>query len=231
MRGQGDTSAQNLLSETSGPQLAAAQTAQEAQAASLLQPGLASATNTGPSATDPSGGTNPVSSDASANDPVMQAALARRTAQAATNIRTYGSEIGKVSAYSAPTQAVNLAIQANKTGIMPAEEADALLRSGSSTMLLPSQTAYSNAGTLGSATRTAIQSAGQNALDTANLTASQRHRYRQPGPERRRDHRCQPGSTGQGERVVQRERRQGGLRSGQPRSLCQHLLQRRRRRD
>lgn len=170
LRGQGDTAAQTLLSQTSGPNLAAAQTAEAAQAADLLQPGATSAVQ-GPGPTDPSGGTNPISSDAAANDPAMAAALARRTAEAATNIRTYGAEVGKLSSYDAPTQAVNLAIAGNKTGIMSAEEADQLLRSGSSTMLLPSQVAYQNATNLGTAANTLIQNRGQNALDAAALTA------------------------------------------------------------
>ena len=169
LRGQGDRAAQDLLSQTSAPNLAQAQAAQAAQAQALLQPGMDSAT-AGPMATDPSGGTNPPG-NAVTGDPVMAAAAARRTAQAATNIRTYGAEVGKVASYSAPTQAVNLAIAGNKTGIMPAQAADQLLRSGSSTMLLPSQVEYANATNLGNAQNTLIQSRGQNALDAAGLSA------------------------------------------------------------
>ena len=53
-----------------------------------------------------------------------QAAGARRTAEAATNIRDYGSKIATVASYDAPVNTTDLAIQANKTGIMPAEVAD-----------------------------------------------------------------------------------------------------------
>ena len=170
LRQVGDQGAQDLLSQTSGPALQAAQQGQVAEASALLQPGLASAT-AGPSATDPSGGTNPISADAGSNDPAMASALARRTAEAATNIRQYGSKIADLASYSAPTQATNIAITGNRTGIMPAEDADQLLRSGASTMLLPSQVAYQTATNEGGAMNTLLQNEGQNRLDAASLAA------------------------------------------------------------
>ena len=159
LRQTGDTAAQQLIQDTSGPQLAAAQTAQAAQAAQLLQsnqqPG-------GPQPTDPSG--------AVSNDAVTQGALARRTAEAATNIRNYGAKVGQLASYDAPAQQTALAIAANKYGIMPAQAAESLLQSGSKIQLLPSQVNYQAATGLGTAQDQLIQAKGQSALDTAGLT-------------------------------------------------------------
>ena len=164
LRASGDQQAQQLLDQTNAASLAKAQQDQQTQAATLLAANMPPAP-AGPQPTDPSGGTNAV-----ANDPANQAAGARRTAEAATNIRDYGSKIGALSAYDAPTQAVNLAVQANKTGIMPAETADYLLRSGSNTRLLPSQVAYQAATGEGQTQLGLIASKGQNALDAAGLS-------------------------------------------------------------
>jgi len=161
LRKTGDTAAQDLLSRTSGTALTDAQTAQQQQAAELLNPSLPQ----GPEASDPSGGNNAVTSDTTA-----QNATARRTAEAATNIRNYGAKIGKVSSYDAPINTTNLAVTENKTGIMPAQTADYLLRSGSNTRLLPTQVQYNAATGLGQAMDTLLQSKGQSALDTASLS-------------------------------------------------------------
>jgi hypothetical protein len=162
LRQAGDQQAQALLAQTTAPVLAGAQTGQAAQAATLLGQNMPA----GPQAPDPSGGgTNAVK-----NDPTEQAALARRTAEAATNIRTYGAKIGQLASYDAPTQAVNLAVEANKTGIMPAQTADYLLRSGSNVRLLPSQVAYQAATGEGATNLGLIQSRTQNALDAASLS-------------------------------------------------------------
>ena len=164
LRASGDQQAQTLLAQTNAATLAKAQQDQQTQAATLLAANMPPAP-AGPQPTDPSGGTNAV-----ANDPANQAAGARRTAEAATNIRDYGSKIGALSAYDAPTQAVNLAVAGNKTGIMPAETADYLLRSGSNTRLLPSQVAYQAATGEGQTQLGLIASKGQNALDAAGLS-------------------------------------------------------------
>jgi hypothetical protein len=161
LRDTGDTAAQTLLGQTTGPALDQAQTTSAAQAAALLQPSLPP----GPQPTDPSGGNN-----ATTSDPNYQSALARRTAEAATNIRTYGGRIGQVESYNAPLEAINLATSANKTGIMPAQTADYLLRSGSNVRLLPSQVAYGAATGEGQAAQGLLQSRGQNALDAASLS-------------------------------------------------------------
>jgi hypothetical protein len=162
LRQAGDQQAQTLLAATTAPALNQAQTTQATQAATLLGQNMPA----GPEAPDPSGGgTNAVS-----NDPTEQAALARRTAEAATNIRTYGAKIGQLASYDAPTQAVNLAVEANKTGIMPAQTADYLLRSGSNARLLPSQVAYQAATGEGQAQLGLVQSRAQNALDAASLS-------------------------------------------------------------
>lgn len=163
LRATGDQAAQDLLSQTNAPALAAAQQQQQQQAATLLGQNMPAAQ--GPQPTDPSGGTNAV-----ANDPTHQAAGARRTAEAATNIRDYGSKIATVASYDAPVNTTDLAIQANKTGIMPAEVADSLLRSGSNVRLLPSQVAYQAATAEGQTQQNLIASKGQNALDAAGLS-------------------------------------------------------------
>jgi hypothetical protein len=164
LRQTGDLQAQDLLARTNAPALAKAQQDQRDQAAALLAANMPPAP-AGPQPTDPSGGTNAV-----ANDPANRAAGARRTAEAATNIRDYGSKIGALSAYDAPVNAVNLAVSANKTGIMPAETADYLLRSGSNVRLLPSQVAYGAATGEGQTQLGLIGSRGQNALDAAGLS-------------------------------------------------------------
>jgi hypothetical protein len=164
LRASGDQQAQQLLAQTNAASLAKAQQDQQTQAQTLLAANMPPAP-AGPQATDPSGGTNAV-----ANDPTHQAAGARRTAEAATNIRDYGSKIGALSAYDAPTNAINLAVSANKTGIMPAQTADYLLRSGSGARLLPSQVAYQAATGEGQTQLGLIGSRGQNALDAAGLS-------------------------------------------------------------
>jgi hypothetical protein len=164
LRATGDQQAQLLLGQTNAASLAKAQQDRQTQAQTLLAANMPPAP-AGPQPTDPSGGTNAV-----ANDPANRAAGARRTAEAATNIRDYGSKIGTLSAYDAPTNAVNLAVSANKTGIMPAETAEALLRSGSAARLLPSQVAYGAATGEGQTQLGLIGSRGQNALDAAGLS-------------------------------------------------------------
>lgn len=160
LRQTGDTAAQQLLQATTAQQQQGAQATQQQQAVALLQPGVPQ----GPQPTDPSG------ENATSNDPAMQGALARRTAEAATNIRNYGAKIGQLASYDAPNQAVQMAIAANKYGIMPAQAAEALLRGGSATRLLPSQVNYQAATGLGGAADALIQSKGQSALDAAGLT-------------------------------------------------------------
>jgi hypothetical protein len=161
LRQTGDTAAQQLLQQTNAANLQGAQNASQQQAAALLAP----STPQGPEATDPSGGNNAVTSDAT-----NQAASARRTAEAATNIRNYGSKIAAVQSYAAPIQAVGQAITANQTGLMPAQAAETLLRGGSATRLLPSQVAYGAATGTGQALDVLLQSKGQNALDAAGLS-------------------------------------------------------------
>jgi hypothetical protein len=157
LRATGDAAAQQLLTQTNPEALDEAQAQRQQQAAALLNANLPPS----PDATSP---------DAVGRDPVNQGALARRTAEAATNIRDYGSKIGALSAYDAPANAINLAVSANKTGIMPAETADYLLRSGSGTRLLPSQVAYQAATGEGNTQLNLIGSRGQNALDAAGLS-------------------------------------------------------------
>ena len=163
LRQTGDAAAQDLLQRTNAQALATSEQQRRDQAATLLAANMPTAP-AGPEATDPSG-TNAV-----ANDSVARAASARRTAEAATNIRDYGAKIGKLSAYDAPPQDINLAVAGNKTGIMPAQTADYLLRSGSATRLLPSQVSYGAATGEGQTQLGLIGSRGQNALDAAGLS-------------------------------------------------------------
>lgn len=154
LRRTGDQAAQDLLSRTAAPVLDASQTGSQAQNAALLQPNLPQ----GPGPTDPAG------------DPMVSAASNRRLAEAATNIRDYGSKLSKVASYQQPLADIGQAIAANKVGIMPAQTAEALLRSGNQTRLLPAQVQFRGAGELGQVQDAMIQSRGQGLLDTAALS-------------------------------------------------------------
>jgi hypothetical protein len=159
LRSQGDTAAQTLLQQTSAPNLQAASDTSQQEAAALLSGVMPSS----PAGTDPATGT------VSTRDDSSTSALARRAAEAATNIRDYGSKIGKVQSYQAPLYGVSQAISENKAGIMPASVASQLLQSGSDILLLPAKEQYSGATGYGSALDTALQERGQNALDLAKL--------------------------------------------------------------
>ena len=138
LRRTGDTAAQELLQQTSGQALTEAQAQRQRESEALLE---RSYQPEGPGPTDPN--------NAAARDPVQGGALARRTAEAATNIRNYGSKLATLGSYDAPLQQTASAIQENKFGIMPAQTAESILRSGSQTRLLPASTAYKSAGALG----------------------------------------------------------------------------------
>lgn len=159
LRKAGDTASQDLLAKTNAQAQMTAQQAREAQGAALIQQGQQ---ETGPGPSDPNGSVG--------RDPATQAALARRTAEAATNVRDYGSKIAKVGGYGAPVQQVGQAIAANQTGIMPAQFAEKLLRGGSDVRLLPSKVNFEAATTMGAAQDALLQSRGQSALDTAGLS-------------------------------------------------------------
>ena len=163
LRSTGDAAAQALLAQTSAANLAGAQTQQQQQAAALIA-GQPQGGQTGPQVSDPNG------PNAVSNDPTQQAAAARGAAEAATNIRNYGAKVAAVNSYDAPVQNVGLAIAGNQAGIMPAQMADQLLRSGSNTLLLPTQTAYAGATAQGQTLDTLLQSQGQSALDAAGLS-------------------------------------------------------------
>jgi hypothetical protein len=154
LRRTGDQAAQDLLSRTAAPVLDASQTGAQVQNAALLSPNLPQ----GPGPTDPAG------------DPMVSAASNRRLAEAATNIRDYGSKLGRVASYQQPLADIGQAIAANKVGIMPAQTAEALLRSGNQTRLLPAQVQFRGAGELGQVQDAMIQSRGQGMLDTAALS-------------------------------------------------------------
>jgi len=158
LRGTGDAAAQQLLQQTSGPALDQAEAQRRAQSAALLEANMPPS----PDATSPD--------NAVGRDPVAAGALARRTAEAATNIRNYGSRIARAGAYGAGPQTINLGVADTKYGIMPAQTAEQLLRSGSDTRLLPSKVGYGAASTLGQGQDLLLQSRGQNALDAAGLS-------------------------------------------------------------
>lgn len=156
LRQTGDTAAQTLLKATTGDQLAGAQTQRQAQQEALA----AAQTPTGPETSNPTPG----------GDQVQQGALKRRMAEAATNIRTYGSRIAASDAYAAPAQQVRLAAGDTAYGIMPAQQAERLLGSGSAVRLMPGKTAYGSATGLGQAQDLLLQSRGQSALEGAGLS-------------------------------------------------------------
>jgi len=164
LRQTGDTAAQQLLQSTNAQQLQQTQAQREQEQAQLAAGGVPQ-TPPGPDVTDPSGSTNAVT-----NDLVAGGAAARRTAEAATNIRQYGARIARADAYGAPLQWVGLNIADTGYGIMPAEVADRLLRGGSGTRLLPTQIAYGGATSLGQAQDQLLQSHGERALEGAALS-------------------------------------------------------------
>ena len=166
IRGQGDAQAQTLLAGTNAPALAQAQADEEARAAALLQQSSIGR-QLGPQATNPSGGGS--SSTSTTGDKVTDAAIARRTAIAATNVRNYGSDIAKVASYGAPLQAITTGIQSNQTGIMPAQEAGSLLAGGSATRLAPSLLAYGQAGATGQSADQIAQARAQGQMNYAGL--------------------------------------------------------------
>ena len=160
LRAQGDTQAQDLLAKTNADRLAASE-AQRAQAQNLLLDQNMPTTGPGPSTTSPT--------DNPSLDPATKQALARRGAEAATNVREYGAKVAKLASYGQPTMDVGQAIAGNKFGIMPAETADQLLRAGAPTRALPGQIAFRSAGSEGASLDELIRSRGQSGMDTAGL--------------------------------------------------------------
>jgi len=153
LRAQGDEQSQKLLSDTSQEAQLAAQAARENQQGLLLETNMP---GRGPGPDDPM-------SDKT------KSAVARRLAEASTNVRDYGSKIARASAYEQPLLETQLAIAGNKLGIMPAQAADQLLRTGAPVRALPNQIAFRTAGTEGAAADELIRSAGQSGLDTSGL--------------------------------------------------------------
>jgi hypothetical protein len=155
LRAAGDAQAAALLEQTSGQNLAQGQADAKARQDALLASQVSDSGIASPEAT------NPYGSD--------QGAYKKRMAQAATNIRDYGSKIAETASYAQPGADVGLAVAGNQQGIMPATVADKLLRGGSAARLLPGQIAYSGATGLGGSQDALIQSRTQGAIDAANL--------------------------------------------------------------
>lgn len=155
LRAQGDTQAQELLNQTNAEAQLKAQAQREQQQNLLLDQNLPAA------AAGPSPG-NPMGDE-------TKTAIARRLAEASTNVRSYGSKIAKASAYDQPLFDVGQAITANRTGIMPAQAAESLLRTGAPVRALPAQIGFRTAGSEGAAADEMIRSAGQAGLDTSAL--------------------------------------------------------------
>ena len=157
-RREGDTKAQELLTDTDAQALAKMQAQREQDQNQLLTANMPT-TGPGPGASDPTAGLTSSTREA----------IARRGAEAATNIRDYGSKIARAASYGAPMFGVGQEIAENKFGIMPATAADALLHSGAPVRALPGQIAYRTAGAEGGAMDEVIRSRGQGELDTAAL--------------------------------------------------------------
>jgi hypothetical protein len=163
LRARGDTAAADLLERTNLEALDRAQDARVDQSQLLLDQSGAvpgGSVPEGPSAADPG---------ASGTSTETDGAVARRMAQAATNIREYGQKLAKTASYGQPMNTVGLATADNRTGIMPMQVADKLLSSGTPIRLLPTQLAYRNAGDFGQAETGAIQRNTQAHLDIAGL--------------------------------------------------------------
>jgi hypothetical protein len=172
LRARGDAAGAALLEQTNKEALDKAQADRQAQQALLLDqsgavpvPGAGPA---GPTAGDPGAGSTSTSTGSDTTD----AAVSRRMAQAATNIRTYGQELAKTASYAQPLNTVALATTNTGTGIMPAQAADKLLSTGTPIRLLPAQLAYRNAADAGQSQIAALQSNAQGQLGLAGLDYS-----------------------------------------------------------
>ena len=150
-RDQGYANADDLMGKTSGENLAGAQSDWNSQAAHLLDANY------------------PVSGDSGTSDGVTNAALSRRAAEAATNIRAYGSKASQVGSYAAPLRTIQNAVTDSQTGIMPSAMASKLLQNSQPVLMSPSQTAWGNAGKYGEAAMGAAAAAGQSAQNIAGL--------------------------------------------------------------
>ena len=153
---QGDVAAQDLLARTNAEQLQGSQDRAKAQMMALL---------TGGGGDRPLGpqGTSPT------DDPATTGATARRLAEAATNIRNYGSKVAQTASYAQPMQDVGQAITGNQIGIMPTAIAAKLLHSGSDTRLLPATVQYLGAQQQGGTMQDVISSRQQAGLNLAGL--------------------------------------------------------------
>lgn len=162
LRREGDTQAQRLLTDTDAQAMEKMEQQRIAAQNLLLDQNMPTiGPGPGPGPTSPT--------DDNGMSTGTRAALARRGAEAATNIREYGSKFANLAAYNAPMFGVGQAVAENKFGIMPAQAADTLLRTGAPIRALPSQIAFRSAGAEGGAMDELIRSRGQSELDTASL--------------------------------------------------------------
>jgi len=141
----------DLLDATSGANLGQAQTDWQHEAAHLLDTNM------------PGGG------DSGTEDDYTNAALTRRAAEAASNIRQYGSRAAKVASYRSPLDLIQNANTETATGIMPAAAASKLLQSSAPVMLAPSEQQWTNVTQAGQAGMSAVQQQGQTAQNIAGL--------------------------------------------------------------
>jgi len=157
---QGQTASAQLVAQTTAQQQQAAQDAARAQRLDVAT--TAAAPNITVASPMPTETT-------SAGDIAGRQAYARATAGATQAVRDYASRAADVASYNQPLTEMGLAIEGNRTGIMPTEVAENLLRSGVSTRLLPAGTAFDVAQRTFGATKEAIGSQVQSGLDLANL--------------------------------------------------------------
>ena len=158
----GQSLGQTLAGATTAPALAAAQTADAAARAGAVAPTVENIQTSNPLSTSAATGD-------SAGDSAVQQATLKRMAEAATSVRDYASRAATIGSYSAPSFAVGQAVQANQTGLLPAQLSDQLLKSGEGTKLLPFQTEYGNATNIGATGQQDIQSATAGQQQGANL--------------------------------------------------------------
>jgi hypothetical protein len=156
-RNIGYNSADLLMDRTSGANLGQAQTDWQTQAARLLDTADVGALHGDGGV----GGTG--------DDPYTKAALARRAAEAAGDIRAYGAKTAKIGSYAAPLQLVQNSIQDSETGIMPASLASKLLQSSTPILMAPSQTNWQQAAQYGQAAGAAAEASGQSQMGIADL--------------------------------------------------------------
>lgn len=156
-----DQTVQTALDTVSPDQLAAAQQQAQANQQAMNAPVVQQA------ATDPLA-TSPSSSS------VTQDASARGAEAAGKYVQGYGDRLARLNSYQAPLQTLHDTTTGLGTNLMPSAVADQIVRSQTPALLLPGNTAYTQAGQYGDTARQVIgiTQGGEKGLADARAAAS-----------------------------------------------------------